>query len=121
MREQGLWDDRPLWGEHGWNVYLESVEAIERAIRYVENNPIKEGKKAQKWPFVVPFIARDAIQLAVATEAARGAKPARRAGGAALKSHEEARRKRRGSHREEREARNAALAVLACDALRSKR
>jgi hypothetical protein len=26
-----------------------------QAIRYVENNPIKEGKPAQKWDFVVPY------------------------------------------------------------------
>ena len=59
LREQGLWDDdRPLWGEHGWNVYLESVAAVERAIRYVGDNPLKEGKKRQNWSFVVPFVER---------------------------------------------------------------
>ena len=84
-REQQLWDgDRPLWGEHGWNVYLESIAAVERAIRYVNENPIKEGKKRQHWSFVVPFVAREANQLAIAAEAARAAKPARRIGGAAL-------------------------------------
>jgi REP element-mobilizing transposase RayT len=100
LREQQLWDDRPLWGEHGWNVYLESVAAVERAIRYVNDNPLKEGKKRQNWSFVVPFIARDAIQLAIAAEAARAATPARRIGGAALISREKARRKRRGDSTE---------------------
>jgi REP element-mobilizing transposase RayT len=38
-----------------WKVFLDSPEAICRAIRYVEDNPIKEGKKAQRWPFVMPF------------------------------------------------------------------
>ncbi len=95
-REQGLWDgDRPLWGEHGWNVYLESVAAVERAIRYVEDNPVKEGKKRQNWSFVVPFVEDEAIRIAIATEAVRAGKPARRIGGAALKSHQEALRKRR--------------------------
>jgi REP element-mobilizing transposase RayT len=95
LRERGLWsDDRPLWGEHGWNVYLETVEAVERAVRYVVNNPVKEGKRPQKWSFVVPFVDQEAIRLAIAAEAVRARKPARRIGGAALKSHQEALRKR---------------------------
>ncbi|MGD0900619.1 MAG: transposase, partial [Thermoguttaceae bacterium] len=76
LRQQQLWDDdRPLWGEHGWNVYLESVAAVERAIRYVDENPLKEGKKQQHWPFVVPFVARDAIRIAVSAEAVRAERP----------------------------------------------
>ncbi len=94
LREQALWDDRPLWGEHGWNVYLESAAAVERAIRYVQDNPLKEGKRRQQWSFVVPFVAREAIRLAVAAEAARAERPPRRIGGAALRSREEARRER---------------------------
>jgi REP element-mobilizing transposase RayT len=87
LREQQLWDDdRPLWGEHGWNVYLESVAAVERAIRYVNDNPLKEGKKRQNWSFVVPFLEREAFRLAIAAEAARAAKPSRKLGGAALTS-----------------------------------
>jgi hypothetical protein len=97
LQQQQLWDgDRPLWGAHGWNVYRESVAAVERAIRYVNENPLKEGKKRQDWPFVVPFVARDAIRIAISAEATRAAQPQRRIGGAALKSREEARRKRRG-------------------------
>jgi REP element-mobilizing transposase RayT len=95
LREQQLWnEDRPLWGEHGWNVFLESVAAVERAVRYVNDNPLKEGKKRQRWSFVVPFVAREAVQIAIAAEAARAAKPPRRIGGAALKSREQARRER---------------------------
>lgn len=96
MREHHLWDERPLWGEHGWNVYLESVEAVERAIRYVMSNPLKEGKKLQNWPFVIPFAPDEAVRMAIEAAAARAAKPPRRIGGAALKSQQEARRKRRG-------------------------
>jgi REP element-mobilizing transposase RayT len=43
------------WAEKQWKVYLDSEEAIEQAIRYVEENPIKEGKPHQSWPFVTPF------------------------------------------------------------------
>ncbi len=97
LRQRGLWDDqRPLWGAHGWNVYGETVAAVERAIRYVNENPLKEGKKRQHWSFVVPFVARDAVPVAISAEAMRAAQPPRRVGGAALKSREEARRKRRG-------------------------
>jgi hypothetical protein len=28
---------------------------IARAIRYVEKNPVKEGKRRQQWSFVVPW------------------------------------------------------------------
>jgi REP element-mobilizing transposase RayT len=99
LRQQGLWDDdRPLWGAHGWNVYLESVAAVERAIRYVNDNPVKEGKKRQNWSFVMPFVEEEAIQMAIRAEAMRAEQPARRIGGATLKSREESRRKRRGEN-----------------------
>jgi REP element-mobilizing transposase RayT len=38
-----------------WKVFLNSAEDIVRAIRYVENNPLKEGKPPQRWKFVKPF------------------------------------------------------------------
>lgn len=43
------------WGEKGWIVYLDSESALWRAIRYVEQNPLKEGKSRQHWSFVKPF------------------------------------------------------------------
>jgi len=36
-----------------WKVFLDPPD-VPRAIRYVENNPVKEGKRPQRWPFVVP-------------------------------------------------------------------
>jgi REP element-mobilizing transposase RayT len=49
--------ERPprMWAEHQWKVFLDSEEAIEAAIRYVNDNPIQEGKPAQQWSFVTPF------------------------------------------------------------------
>ncbi len=49
--------ERPprMWSAHEWKVYLDSEEAIENAIRYVEENPIKEDKPKQTWSFVSPF------------------------------------------------------------------
>jgi REP element-mobilizing transposase RayT len=43
------------WSRNCWRVFLDSVEGIERAVRYVENNPLKEGKRPQRWSFVVPY------------------------------------------------------------------
>jgi hypothetical protein len=44
------------WGEHGWKVFLDSDADIRRAIKYVEDNPLKEGKPRQHWSFVTRFI-----------------------------------------------------------------
>ena len=38
-----------------WKVFLDP-EDIPRAIRYVELNPEKEGKRPQRWPFVTPYL-----------------------------------------------------------------
>jgi REP element-mobilizing transposase RayT len=43
------------WAVKQWKVYLDTEDAIEAAIEYVEANPEKEGKPRQKWPFVTPF------------------------------------------------------------------
>ena len=44
-----------MWAERQWKVYLDSEKAIENAIAYVNENPIKEGKPPQKWSFVTAF------------------------------------------------------------------
>jgi REP element-mobilizing transposase RayT len=44
-----------MWAAHGWKVYLDSEGAIEDAIRYVEENPVSEGKPKQSWSFVAGF------------------------------------------------------------------
>ena len=50
-------EERPPspWSDRRWKVFLDSEEAIEKAIHYVEENPEKEGKPRQKWSFVTPF------------------------------------------------------------------
>lgn len=47
--------DQPVWGEHGWNVFLDDVAAVQRAVGYVVDNPAKEGRPRQHWAFVTPF------------------------------------------------------------------
>ena len=49
-----------MWSERQWKVYLDSEDAIENAIAYVNDNPIKEGKPVQHWSFVQPFTGLDA-------------------------------------------------------------
>ncbi len=39
------------FAQGGWKVFLKA-DAVERTIRYVEDNPIKAGLPAQKWWFV---------------------------------------------------------------------
>jgi len=91
LKEQGLWhgDGRPVWGAHGWNVLLEDLAAVERAIEYVERNPEKEGKRRQRWRFVVPFDLQEARRTAMGPVA-----PTLRIGGAALASQREKRARR---------------------------
>ena len=43
------------WARGEWSVFLENAEDIQRSITYVEQNPVKEGKKPQRWPFVCPY------------------------------------------------------------------
>lgn len=47
------------WASRAWRVFLDSEDAIEDAIRYVEENPVKEGKPRQKWRCVTPFAGLD--------------------------------------------------------------
>jgi len=70
LRLRGPWhaDERPVWGEHGWNVFLNDADAVEGAIQYVEDNPPKEGKRLQRWSFVVAFNP----SVALATSRSRG-------------------------------------------------
>jgi REP element-mobilizing transposase RayT len=42
------------WAEGLWKVYLNSEADVVRAIEYVEQNSIKEGKPLQRWWFVTP-------------------------------------------------------------------
>jgi len=43
------------WGRRGWNVYLDDLRKMRRAVRYVQSNPLREGKPKQHWSFVTPL------------------------------------------------------------------
>lgn len=65
------------WARGGWNVYLNSPEAVAKAISYVEENPVEEGKPRQRWSFVAesPWGGGSlrAQERTATTEEARGA------------------------------------------------
>jgi REP-associated tyrosine transposase len=42
------------WARNSWKVFIFSEDHLRRAISYVEKNPLKEGKPAQRWSFVYP-------------------------------------------------------------------
>ena len=44
-----------VWAQDFWKVFLFNADEIQQRIEYVEQNPIKDGKPAQKWKFVCPF------------------------------------------------------------------
>lgn len=43
------------WARRCWSVFLDSESDIRRAVRYVEQNPVKERKRMQEWKFVTPL------------------------------------------------------------------
>ncbi len=44
-----------IWAQDGWKVFLYTLDEIRDRIEYVENNPVREGKRLQHWRFVTPF------------------------------------------------------------------
>ncbi len=43
------------WGRKGWAVFLYSERHLVQAIKYVADNPSKEGKRRQCWSFVKSY------------------------------------------------------------------
>lgn len=40
------------WARGEWKVFLDDAQAVDRAVRYVQRNPLKEDKPMQRWSFV---------------------------------------------------------------------
>ncbi|HEX3600813.1 MAG TPA: transposase [Lacipirellulaceae bacterium] len=54
--EQGRAEEgHPVWTKGGWKVFLHSPAEVRSRVRYIENNPLKEGLPAQRWPFVTKY------------------------------------------------------------------
>jgi len=54
--ELGIERDSKVFARGEWKVFLHPGD-VRRAIRYVENNPLKENKRRQNWSFVVPYMS----------------------------------------------------------------
>jgi REP element-mobilizing transposase RayT len=46
------------WVAGCWKCFLHDDKEIDSAIRYVNSNPVKEGKRKQNWTFVKPFVSK---------------------------------------------------------------
>jgi REP element-mobilizing transposase RayT len=44
------------WAEGCWKVFLDSDQDVRRAVRYVNQNPTRDGLPEQMWPFVTPYL-----------------------------------------------------------------
>ena len=44
--------DAGPWGRRGWVVFLNDEDDVRRAVRYVEQNPVRAGLRRQVWSFV---------------------------------------------------------------------
>jgi REP element-mobilizing transposase RayT len=55
LNVESLRTDATVWAQKGWDVYLDTAEDIARAIKYVNNNPIKAGLAPQTWDFITPW------------------------------------------------------------------
>lgn len=56
LREAALVDfEHPVWGGHGWKVFLDEPEDVRRTIKYVEDNPLPLQMPVQRWEFVKDY------------------------------------------------------------------
>ncbi|MEI7461043.1 MAG: hypothetical protein WCK15_16650 [Pirellula sp.] len=57
LRQHANPGERPpgMWARHQWKSFLDSDNAIENAINYVIENPIKEDKPRQSWIWITPY------------------------------------------------------------------
>lgn len=60
------------WARGLWKVFLNSDAHIRRAIRYVEDNPLKEGQRRQNWSFVRPYAGTEIRRQSLRSPLARG-------------------------------------------------
>ncbi len=56
LQDHGGKDGSPPspWARKCWKVFIDHDCDLERAILYVQQNPIKEGFRSQTWSFVIP-------------------------------------------------------------------
>jgi REP element-mobilizing transposase RayT len=45
----------PVWGSGGWKVFLGSPDDVKRTIHYIEQNPVKQHRPIQHYPWIRPY------------------------------------------------------------------
>jgi hypothetical protein len=45
----------PIWADRPYKVFLHSPDDVRRVVRYIHDNPIKEGLPVSEYPFVHPY------------------------------------------------------------------
>lgn len=55
QRRDLLDGEHPVWTTGGWNGFIRTPKHVQSTIRYVGQNPIKQGLPTQHWPFVAPY------------------------------------------------------------------
>ncbi|HEX4796285.1 MAG TPA: transposase [Humisphaera sp.] len=65
LREEGIHPlapyadkNKPLpspWSHGHWMVYIDNESYLRAAVKYVNDNPMKEGKRKQNWKLVTPL------------------------------------------------------------------
>ena len=53
------------WARGQWACFLNDNADVRRAITYVENNPVKDGKPVQTWSFVTPCVGLETLGFTV--------------------------------------------------------
>jgi len=48
-------ETHPTWSQRPYAVFLHTPQRVRQCVRYVEDNPVKEGLSTQRWDFVVPY------------------------------------------------------------------
>jgi len=52
LTEERICPDSKVWARGSWQVFLENPQEVQRAVRYVQNNPIRANKAPQRWSFI---------------------------------------------------------------------
>lgn len=58
LREGGFAEigpEHPVWADRPYKVFLYSPEDVRGRVKYVEDNPLKEGLSRQTWPFITKY------------------------------------------------------------------
>lgn len=48
-------DDHPVWSTRPYKVFLYTPDDVRRIVKYIDDNPEKEGLPRQFWNFVTPY------------------------------------------------------------------